>query len=137
LSRRAPDAADVEWATDWLLGHEAELWRRLDNIDQRHSILVARRFHGQRPNATRAEMAAALLHDVGKLDSGLGTWGRVVASLVGPRTARLRRYHDHEAIGAGWLRAAGSDDVTVQLVSGTADASLVDAAVALRIADDI
>ena len=57
-------------------------------------------------------MAGALLHDVGKLESGLGTLARVVATIVGPRTARFRRYHDHERIGADLLVAAGSTPVT-------------------------
>ena len=58
------------------------------------------------PTATRAEMAGALLHDVGKIEAGLGTFGRVAATVVGPRTRRFRLYHDHEAIGAG-LAAGG------------------------------
>ena len=65
---------------------------------------------------TRDEMAGALLHDIGKLDSDLGTAGRVVATVVGPRTARFRRYHDHERIGADMLKVAGSSPVTVDLV---------------------
>ena len=54
----------------------------------------------RRPAADRAEVAGALLHDVGKVEAGLGTFGRVVATVVGPRTERFRTYHDHEAIGA-------------------------------------
>ena len=120
---------------------EVQLWRRLDNIDRRHSLQVTRRFHALRPDASRAELAAAMLHDIGKLDSGLGTLGRVVASVVGPRTERLRRYHDHEAIGAAWLAAGGSDPMTVQLVGGTgeigADSRTGTAAAALQAADNI
>ncbi len=63
-------------------------------------------------------MAGALLHDIGKLDSGLGTFGRVVATVVGPRTDRFRRYHDHERIGADLLAAAGSSAATLELVQG-------------------
>ena len=76
--------------------------------DRRHSILVARRFVEFAPEASRAEVAAALLHDVGKLASGLGTFARVVATVVGPRTDRFRPYHDHERLGAEMLAAAGS-----------------------------
>ena len=68
-------------------------------------------------------MAAACLHDVGKLDSGLGTFGRVAATIVGPRTARFRRYHDHEAIGARWLEERGSSPATVALVRRTGPAA--------------
>lgn len=117
LSRRPPDPADVAWAEGFLLPHEVELWRRHVVADQRHTIAVARRFVGLRPQATRAEVAGALLHDIGKLDSDLGTMGRVVARVVGPRTARLRTYLDHERLGAERLAAAGSDPATVELVN--------------------
>lgn len=76
-------------------------------------------------------MAGALLHDVGKSASSLGTFGRVVATVVGPRSMRLRRYHDHEAIGAEMAAGAGSDTVTVALIRGTGPA-----ADDLRAADD-
>ena len=66
----------------------------------------------------RDETAGALLHDVGKLDSDLGTLARVLATIVGPRTDRFRRYHDHEKIGADLLVAAGSSPLTVELVLG-------------------
>ncbi|MEA3185235.1 MAG: hypothetical protein QOJ74_1712, partial [Ilumatobacteraceae bacterium] len=67
---------------------------------------------------SREEMAGALLHDVGKIDSSLGTSGRVVATVVGPRTARYRSYHDHVRIGADMLVAAGSSPLTIDLVRG-------------------
>jgi hypothetical protein len=141
LSLRPPDAAEVVWGEAFLLPAELQLWRRLDNIDRRHSLQVTRRFHLLRPDASRAELAAAMLHDIGKLDSGLGTLGRVVASVLGPRTERLRRYHDHEAIGAAWLAAGGSDPLTVQLVAGTSavrgDLRKGAAAAALQAADNI
>ena len=123
FSRRPPDPADVDWACGQLLAAEAALWRRFAVADQRHSILVARRFVERRPTASRAEIAAALLHDIGKLDSGLGTWMRVVATLVGPRGDRFRRYHDHERIGAEWLARAGSEPATIALVQGRGPAA--------------
>lgn len=132
LSRRPPDAADVEWAHAQLLATERELWDLMTVQDHRHSLLVARRFVAEAPEAGRAEVAAALLHDVGKTASGLGTFARVAATVAGPRTSRFRAYHDHERLGAEMLRAAGSDEVTVELVQGRGPA-----AGALRRADDI
>jgi hypothetical protein len=70
-----------------------------------------------RPEATRAEVAGAVLHDVGKIECGLGTFGRVAATLVGSRTPSFAAYHDHEAIGSELARAAGSDPVTVELIA--------------------
>ncbi len=118
LSRRPPDQADERWAREWLSDAEADLWMSMPATDRRHSIEVARRFSDRRPSATRAELAGALLHDLGKTASGFGTFGRVFATVVGRRTTRLRRYHDHEAIGAAMAAAAGSDEVTVALVRG-------------------
>lgn len=132
LSPRPPAAADIAWAERWLAPGEVELWQRMANADRRHSIVVARRFASSRPNASRPEMAGALLHDVGKVDAALGTAARVVATVVGPRTRRLERYHDHEAIGARLAEAAGSDPITVALIEGHGDASAT-----LRDADDV
>lgn len=132
LSSRPPSFADHEWAAQYLSAGEADLWHRMSAADRRHSILVARRFAERVGEASRAEMAGALLHDVGKVVSDLGTLARVAATVIGPRTARFRQYHDHERLGAELLAAAGSDPVTVALVTGSGAA-----APALRDADDI
>jgi hypothetical protein len=132
LSRRPPEPSEVSWATSFMSPAEVELWGRLSNVDQRHSIEVARRFQANRPGASADEMAAACLHDVGKLDAGLGTFGRVIATIVGPRGDRFRRYHDHEEIGARWLEERGSSAATVALIRRTGPA-----AAALETADDL
>jgi hypothetical protein len=131
LSRHEPADVDEKWAASQLLGGELELWRQMSAPDRRHSIVVARRFESQGP-WSRDEIAGALLHDVGKLESGLGTFGRVAATIVGPRTARFRRYQDHEGVGADLLAAAGSSEITIELVLGRGPA-----ADALAKADDI
>lgn len=118
LSRREPSAQDVAWALEQLLPGEAALWQRMSVQDRRHSILVARRFVALAGQPARDEVAGALLHDVGKQASELGTFTRVVATIVGPRGDRFRRYHDHEAIGASMAAGAGSSPVTVALIRG-------------------
>ncbi|MBI4936299.1 MAG: hypothetical protein HY828_20670 [Actinobacteria bacterium] len=132
LSRREPSDADIAWAQSHLLPREAALWSGMAVQDRRHSLLVARRFVERAPDATGPEIAGALLHDVGKQVAGLGTLARVMATVVGPRTARFREYHDHERLGAELLVGAGSDAATVELVMGRGP--LVDA---LRWADDL
>jgi len=132
LSRAEPSEAQIVWARGWLTDAEWVCWQSMPVQDRRHSLEVARRFVDVRPAASRAEMAAALLHDVGKQQSGLGTLARVAATVVGPRTPRFRQYHDHEALGAAMLAASGSDSVTVELVLGRGAA-----ADALRVADDL
>jgi len=131
LSTAPPAAQDEAWAMTWLTPAEAELWSRMAAQDQRHSVDVARRFAARRPHASRAEMAGALLHDTGKRQAGLGTFGRVVATIVGPRTNRFRDYHEHERIGAEWAVLAGADTATVELIRGDGPA-----AADLRAADD-
>jgi peptidyl-tRNA hydrolase len=123
LSRRPPPNADRDWAHSWLDEGERDLWNSMPPVDRRHSIEVARRFQERRRAADREEMAGALLHDVGKTASGFGTFTRVIATIVGPRTKRLRDYHDHEAIGAAMAEAAGSAPVTVALVRGDGPAA--------------
>ena len=146
LSRRPPAPADVTWAVTWLEPAEAELWSAMSVADRRHSIEVARRFvdrTGGQP--ARSEIAAALLHDVGKTTADLGTFGRVGATLwcraVGRDRAsqgdgRISRYVRHEAIGADLLRAAGSSPRTIALVATKADED-DPAAQALAWADEI
>lgn len=78
--------------------------------------------------ATSPVLAAALLHDVGKTTAGLGTYGRVVATLAGaaagPKAAaawtegrgftrRVGLYLRHGELGADMLALAGSDPFTV------------------------
>ncbi|MEQ1872265.1 MAG: HD domain-containing protein [Ilumatobacteraceae bacterium] len=119
LSRRPPAAGDVAWVLTQLLPAELALWQSMPAQDRRHSIVVARRFAGLVADASRAEVAGALLHDVGKTQSGLGTIGRVAATVVGPRTKRFASYHDHEPLGVGMLRNAGSELDTLALIEGT------------------
>ncbi|MBI2710195.1 MAG: HD domain-containing protein [Actinobacteria bacterium] len=124
-----PRAADEAWAAAQLLPEELALWRRMPRADRRHAVAVARRVAaalGER--AERPVLAAALLHDVGKIDAALGTYGRVVATLsakVAGRefaeawsetagfTRRVGLYLRHAEIGADRLALAGSDELTV------------------------
>lgn len=89
-----PSSADVEWARGLLSEGERRWFDRMSNPDRRHAVAVARavgasidevRVDG-RPlsdEERRAVLAAALLHDVGKVQAGLRTYGRVVATLSG------------------------------------------------------
>jgi response regulator RpfG family c-di-GMP phosphodiesterase len=118
---------------------ELQLFKQLSTSDQRHALHVLRRFdafvaealHVTPPIAARR---AALLHDIGKVQAPLGTLLRVVATVVGPRTASFRRYHEHEAIGVTMLEHAGSDVTTLMLLRGQGDAQLL---AVLRRADAI
>jgi hypothetical protein len=108
---------------------ELALWRRMSRADRRHAVGVGRRVERALGHeAARPVLAAALLHDVGKVAAGLGTYGRVVATLAGAaagrRTAevwtqgkgftrKVGLYLRHPDLGADMLAMAGSDPLTV------------------------
>ena len=120
LGRSTPSAEDRAWARSFLLPGESALWSRLSNPDKRHSVTVAREVARRLGDqATRPVMAAALMHDVGKVASGFGTFGRVGATVVGTVVGRERPqgrigdYLRHDEHGAHMLEVAGSDTLTV------------------------
>lgn len=124
-----PKAADDGWARSHLTPGEVGLWQRMPKADRRHAVAVARRaVAALGGTADRPVVAAALLHDVGKVEARLGTYGRVVATLsaavAGRETAELwsrgrgftRKvglYLRHPELGADLLAMAGSDPLTV------------------------
>lgn len=137
-----PAAADEAWAIDHLGDGERALWQQMSNPDRRHAVGVARAVAARwpevavdpvgpvAPSPPREVVAAALLHDVGKVDAGLRTPARVVATLVwavlddavadrwlatrpaDPRS-RLARYRRHPEIGGRLLATAGAETLTV------------------------
>jgi hypothetical protein len=126
-----PRAADEAWARQWLLAGEVGLWSRMSGPDRRHAVGVARRaaaLRGGDDVAGRQVLAAALLHDVGKVTARLGTWRRALATVVGRSADRhqavawsnargFRRrvglYLRHGELGGDMLALAGSDPLTV------------------------
>jgi len=125
-----PGARDEAWAVAELLPGEVGLWRRMSGADRRHAVGVARRTADELgPAASRPILAAALLHDVGKVDSGFGPWRRSIATVLGVvfghrrasgwrygrgPLARVGSYLSHDEIGADLRAGAGSDTLTVR-----------------------
>jgi hypothetical protein len=123
-----PRRADDEWAREQLLPTEAALWVRMRGADRRHAVGVAREVERSLGvEATRPVLAAALLHDVGKIEAGLGVYGRVVATICGliagrevardwtrsrGFTRRVGLYLLHPDLGGDLLGMAGSDPLT-------------------------
>lgn len=116
-----PSPSDEAWARSFLNDGEQALWMRMTGPDRRHAVAVARRFMSATGNDLAA-VPAALLHDVGKVESRLGTFRRsfvtLAALVVGrDRLARSRghtgRYLRHDAIGADLLQRARSDRLTI------------------------
>lgn len=128
-----PRAADREWAVEQLLDGEIDVWRKMSRVDRRHAVAVARRVQmALGHEATRPVVAAALLHDCGKIVSGLGTYGRVIATLSAKLagtdqavawsetsgfTRRVGLYLEHPRLGAELLGLAGSAPLTVAWTS--------------------
>ena len=129
-------AADEAWARAQLTDAERDLWERMSGADRRHAAGVARRVDaalsdsdgdGDGVGVERPVLAAALLHDVGKIACGLGTYGRVVATVAGAAggrdmaaawsskrgfTRRVGLYLRHDELGGDLLAVAGSDPLT-------------------------
>jgi predicted HD phosphohydrolase len=114
-------ATHVQEIDAMLLPAEMQLFSRFSTADQRHALVVLRRFDAIATGAPTAARRAALLHDIGKIEAPLGTLARVLATLLGGRTARFRAHHEHEARGAKLLHSAGSDALTVALVAGAGE----------------
>ena len=99
----------------------------MSKADRRHSVTVAWKVTSALGSqATRPVVAAALLHDVGKTVSVLGTLGRFVATLAIAGAGRTRAetwnkgfrrrialYARHSELGAEMLRTAGSEPLTI------------------------
>lgn len=124
-----PSRGNEQWVESVLSTDELKLWCRMSSADRRHAVGVAHDVERRLGNeATGPVIAAALLHDVGKVTAGLGTYGRVVATLAGTAagrdmaaawtegkgfTRRVGLYLQHPKLGADMLALAGSDPVTV------------------------
>jgi hypothetical protein len=115
-----PSPPDEAWVAGILSDGELALWRRMSPADRRHAVGVARRTEEAvgPEGATRSLLAAALMHDVGKVVSALGPFRRAAATVAGRSGPRLlgrraREYLEHDRIGALMLEEAGSDPLTV------------------------
>jgi putative nucleotidyltransferase with HDIG domain len=113
LAPREPRAADVARVGAVLTSSEFAVWNAQSRADRAESIATLRRLPDDVARDGRWA-AAALLHDVGKSASGLGTVGRVFATVRGalapdaPIDGRAGVYLRHAEIGAEMLRAAGA-----------------------------
>jgi hypothetical protein len=119
-------AGDRAWVVSVLQPAELELWSRLSLADRRESVAVARRTEAALAGTEYAGdsrwLAAALLHDVGKLDARFGPLRRSLATAVAAVLGRpmvegwvdksgfVRRcalYTFHDQLGGDRVRIAG------------------------------
>jgi hypothetical protein len=93
-----PTKSAQGWAANYLLPTEIDLFAAMSGPDRRHAIGVAQRAirllddsdEIAAPPPTREFVAAALLHDVGKTEARLGTFGRVAATVAALGLGRSR-----------------------------------------------
>lgn len=132
LVARRPSEGDTAWAESHLSDAERRLFARMSVPDRAHSIAVARSVEANLDriglaagdDEARWVLTAALMHDVGKTVPGLGTYGRVMATLSGAvggddmaplwaekrgMTRRIGLYLQYPRLGADLLGMAGSD----------------------------
>ncbi len=126
LVPRSVSRAEREWVAGHLDAAELALWQRMGRIDAVESVRVARRAERALAATSYGDdscwIAAALLHDVGKRDCGLGTYRRAIATMVGAfagpaapaawseSRGMLRKvglYLRHAELGALAIRVAG------------------------------
>jgi len=126
---KGPSRGSEEWVRSVLRDGELKLWQRMSGADRRHAVGVARDVERRLGHqATKPVLAAALLHDVGKVAAGLGTYGRVIATVAGLAaghtmaeawtqkkgfTRKVGLYLRHPILGADMLAIANSDPLTV------------------------
>lgn len=125
--------ADVAWVESVLSPSAYSEWQLQPTHDRRHTVGVARDVQARLAGTEYADdprwLAAALLHDIGKLDARLGVYGRVVATVSGVAggpgiadawsersgfTRRVGLYLRHPEIGADRIRLAGGPEEAAQ-----------------------
>jgi hypothetical protein len=103
VAGRGPTPEEREWARSLLEPAERDLFDKLGRADAREAIDTARRadalFAAEGRDAEPRWLAAALLHDVGKLDARLGPVRRALATTLGFAGARRLSYSWREAGG--------------------------------------
>jgi hypothetical protein len=128
-----PRADDIVWAEQVLPPAAYSQWKLQPSHDCRHTIRVARDVQSRLADTPYADdprwLAAALLHDIGKLDAQLGVYGRVVATVSGLAatgetadawsakrgfTRRVGLYLQHPELGARRIRLIGGPEAAAQ-----------------------
>jgi hypothetical protein len=120
-----PSPPDRAWVEGVLEPEEYALWARQAGHDRRHTVEVTRQVEASLAGGPYAGdsrwLACALLHDIGKLASGLSVPGRVLATVVGRATEgavsdweehrglrrRIALYLRHPGVGADMIQLAG------------------------------
>jgi hypothetical protein len=121
------EPGDAAWVESLLTAPELALWKRQSPYDRRHAVEVAKRVEARLASTPYGRNslwpAAALMHDVGKIEPDLSLAERAIATLTskvievatarrwaalrGGSKRRIGLYLIHGEIGAGMIRTAG------------------------------
>ncbi len=119
LTARPLSPAERDLLGTWLRDREVAIFTTQADADQRHGLecgLDVATLHPDRRDLIRA----AILHDVGKRHAGLGTIGRVFASVAArlhlPLRGRFALYARHGALGAEELERLGAEAFVIDFV---------------------
>jgi|FLYL01.1.fsa_nt_gi putative nucleotidyltransferase with HDIG domain len=116
LDRRPLDPEERVEVTRWLRPAEVPVFFDQPPQDQRHGLRAARVAAAAGGDLTT--IRAALLHDVGKRHARLGTFGRVLATILLrlglDYGRRFAAYRDHGTLGAEELALLGTEELVVR-----------------------
>ena len=123
-----PDPDDEAWLLSLLSPAERDLYEAQPTVDRAHSVACALAARDGLTDPIDELVVASALHDVGKAQARLGTFGRVMATVAdaipeavnrrltvkaGGLRHRMAIYARHDHVGSELLREAGSADVVV------------------------
>ena len=123
LRKPTPDPDGEAWLLSLLSPAETLLYRSMNATDRSHAVHCAQAVERLGTDV----VVASAMHDIGKVQAGLGVPGRVAASVCGllieDQARRWRdrggvrgqigRYLNHPDAGAAMLKAAGSSQLAV------------------------
>ncbi len=117
LAAHRPTSSDQSFVAGLLSAAEADVFWSQPVPDLAHAVRSAQSVAEAAPG--RVDLArAALLHDVGKRLSDIGTVGRSLATALSlvrlPTSERMASYLEHARLGAEELTALGCEDLVVQ-----------------------
>ena len=117
LAARRPTSSEQSFVAGLLSDPEAEVFWSQPLADLAHAVRSAQSVARAAPG--RVDLTrAALLHDVGKRLSGIGTMRRSMATALSlarlPTPRRMTSYLEHARLGAEELEGLGCEDLVVQ-----------------------
>ena len=111
-----PGPEDQSFVHQYLNSPCAEMFWSQSFPDQRHAVDVARRVSIALPGDSEA-IEAALVHDIGKREAGIGPVSRSIATILDaahlPMPTPMRIYREHGRRGSVEIEGAGCGELAI------------------------